>query len=397
MRYDPWHAAVIDLLQLVQHARPEQVAECVNAALRPLGMQATCYLADVEQRCLRPMPERGKPLGPSLSIDTSLAGRAYTAIATQHADRGPPQRSWIPLVDGTERLGVVELVADEGGPAAAQEWCETYVNLAGHLFAVKMPYGDTLRQLRRTQPMTVAGEMVWSTLPPLTFASESVVVSAILEPRYDIGGDVFDYSLDGPRVRFLVLDAVGRGLPAAVMSVTALGAIRAARRWGADLLGMVDQAELALTEQFGRDAFVTGLFCELDTDSGELRFVNAGHPSPLLLRRSRTVGELDGGRRLPLGLGDARREVGEDSLEPGDRLLLYTDGVTEARDGDGTPFGVERLADLAERAQLAELPAPETLRQLARQLAQFQVGPPRDDATLMLVEWSVEASRRVRL
>ncbi|MDI1460700.1 PP2C family protein-serine/threonine phosphatase [Catellatospora sp. KI3] len=393
MRYDPWHAAIIDLLQLVQHARSEQVAECVGAALRPLRMETTCYLADVEQRCLRPIPERGKPTGPPLEIETTLAGRAYTTVTTQYPADTAPGRLWVPLVDGSERLGVVEMLVP-GDLAPVREWCETYVNLAGHLIGVKMPYGDALRRLRRSRPMTVAAEMLTSALPPLTFTSDRLVVSAILEPRYDIGGDAFDYALDGPYARFLILDAVGRGLSAAVMSVTALGAIRAARQRDPALANLVQAAERSLAQQFGQRAFVTGLLCELDTDAGVLRYVNAGHPFPLLLRGSRTVGALSGGRRMPLGLADARLDVGEENLEPGDRLLLFSDGVVEARNRAGEPFGEQRLADLAERAQLAKLPAPETLRQLARRVVEFPQGPVRDDATLMLVEWSAEATRR---
>jgi serine phosphatase RsbU (regulator of sigma subunit) len=107
------------------------------------------------------------------------------------------------------------------------------------------------------------------------------------------------------------------------------------------------------------------------------------------------VRELTGGRRLPLGLEDSAIDVGEEMLEPGDRLLLYTDGMVEACDRWGEMFGVERLVDLTEQAQQAQLPTPETLRKLTHRVADFRDGPPRDDALIMFVEWSVEAARRV--
>ncbi|WP_155375302.1 PP2C family protein-serine/threonine phosphatase [Catellatospora vulcania] len=394
--YDPWHAALLDLLHLTQQAQDDQVAECVSAALRPLGMETTCYLVDEEQRHLHPLAEHGKqPVGP-LGVEGTVAGRAFTTVDTQRVGGGVGGRLWVPLVDGTERLGVVEIVLrrDDCDIEALQDWCESYVGLVGHLLAVKMPYGDSLQQVRRTRPMTVAGELLLSTLPPMTFTSDRLVLSAVLEPHYDIGGDAFDYALDDEIAWFCVLDGMGRGLGAAVMTVTALAAIRAARRADGGLYAIARAVEDALRDQFD-DAYVTGLLCELHTGTGRLRYISAGHPAPLLLRRGRAVRELTGGQRLPFGLDDAAIEVAEEILEPGDRLLLYTDGIVEASDKWGEMFGVQRLADLTEQAAQAKLPAPETLRGLAHRVAAFRDGPPRDDATLMLVEWSAEAARRV--
>jgi serine phosphatase RsbU (regulator of sigma subunit) len=140
---------------------------------------------------------------------------------------------------------------------------------------------------------------------------------------------------------------------------------------------------------------VTAVLAELNMDTGRLRYINAGHPAPVLLRAGRAVRELPGGRRMPLGLDDARVRIGEEGLEPGDRLLFYTDGVTEARDPDGEMFGVARLIEHAERHAAQGLPAAETLRRLAWAVARFHDGPAVDDATLVLAEWSSAAARRM--
>jgi serine phosphatase RsbU (regulator of sigma subunit) len=139
---------------------------------------------------------------------------------------------------------------------------------------------------------------------------------------------------------------------------------------------------------------VTAVLGELNMGTGVLRYINAGHPAPLLLRAGKFIRELPGGRRLPLGLDDTRDHIGTEQLEPGDRLLLYTDGVIEARDARGDMFGVEALIDHAERHAAAELPAPETVRRLARAVAAHHGGPAADDTTLVLAEWSPEAVRR---
>jgi serine phosphatase RsbU (regulator of sigma subunit) len=95
-----------------------------------------------------------------------------------------------------------------------------------------------------------------------------------------------------------------------------------------------------------------------------------------------------------LGLDDSNLEVAEEWLERGDRLLLFTDGVTEARHG-GHLFGEDRLIDLVRRHNTAGLPAPETLRRLCHAVLDHYDGPPTDDATLVFVEWSEQAALRM--
>jgi phosphoserine phosphatase RsbU/P len=393
-----WYDAIVKLLKSIQQAQPDEIAECVNDAVRPLGLDVTCYLVDEEQQRLHPLPARGKESGVALKVDGTVAGRAFSMVATHPSGVSDgPRRLWVPMVDSTERLGVACVAGEDVDLARpdVQDRCEVLVSLIGHLAAGKQPYGDLLAQVRRTRPMSAASELLIASLPPLTFSCHRVVVSSILEPCYDIGGDAFDYAVDGPHVRFVMLDAMGRGLGACLTAVTAVAAIRAARRDGHGLYAMARAADAALAEQFGRRTFATAVLGDLNLDTGALRYINAGHPRPLVLRRAKAVRELAGGPRLPLGLDDSRIEVGEERLEPGDRLLLHTDGVIEARDAAGEMFGVERLIDLAEQAAVAELPAPETLRRLSHAVLQHQDSPPKDDATMMLVEWSAAAVPRV--
>nr|WP_240942866.1 PP2C family protein-serine/threonine phosphatase [Planosporangium thailandense] len=232
-------------------------------------------------------------------------------------------------------------------------------------------------------------------LPPLSFATDHVVISAILEPAYEVGGDAFDYAVDADVARVAVLDAVGRGLHAGLTAAVALSAMRTARIDGDGLYAVARAADEALTDNFGDQRYVTAVLAEIDLISGAVRYVNAGHPPPVLLRGGKAVGVLDRGRRMPLGLDDPAVEPAELALEPGDRLLFHTDGFTEARDEHGGEFGVHRLVDFAERHAAAGLPVPETLRRLSHDVLAHQYGPLRDDATLLMVSWSEEDSRRV--
>ncbi|WP_117212802.1 PP2C family protein-serine/threonine phosphatase [Allorhizocola rhizosphaerae] len=385
-----WDRAMTDFLSRAQFALPEELADVANTALAPLRARMTVYLVDHEQRELHPLPHTGQPPHQSLPVDGTLAGRAFSAIQsvktveTGHASGA--DRWWLPLLDDTERLGVVELIAGDDGDTLHR--AGLFASLLAHLLATKFPYGDALHRGRRTRNMSASGELLLAMLPPLTFSCPSLVVSAILEPAYDVGGDGFDYAVQSGLARFTVIDAMGRGLQAAITSVTAMSAMRAARRNGLPLAEVAAAGDAALVESFGDMRFATGVLAELDIDTGLLRYVNAGHPPPVLMRRHHAVTELDDARRLPLGLGTGPAEYAETSLEPGDRVLLYTDGVVEARDIQGDQFGVPRLIDMAERGAAAQLPAPETLRRLSHAVLEHQGGPPADDATMMLVEWA---------
>jgi serine phosphatase RsbU (regulator of sigma subunit) len=137
----------------------------------------------------------------------------------------------------------------------------------------------------------------------------------------------------------------------------------------------------------GPHTYATGVFAELDLESGVLRYTRAGHPPPLLLRRSRVVKSLDGGHRILLGIEPEAPVIAEERLEPGDWVVLYTDGITEARDVEGDFFGLERLIGIVERGAAAQEPAPEVLRRITNDVLGHQQGVLQDDATLVLAQW----------
>ena len=243
--------------------------------------------------------------------------------------------------------------------------------------------------------MSEASELLWRLLPPLTFASHRVVIAAVLEPCYEVGGDGFDYAVDGDTAFFAVFDTVGHDLRSGLGTATVLAGIRAARAEGAGLSAMARAADEALAQYLPELRFTTAVLGTLDLSTGLLRYLNAGHPAPMLLRQGKVVTRLDRGRRLPLGLNDAQLQIAEQHLEPGDRLLLFTDGITEGRDRDGAPFGEDRLADLVGQHTSDGLPAPETLRRLCHTVLEHYDGPPTDDATMMYIEWSPAAGERM--
>jgi serine phosphatase RsbU (regulator of sigma subunit) len=260
--------------------------------------------------------------------------------------------------------------------------------LIGHLVAAKLPYGDVLNVTRRSTPLTVAAELLWQLVPPLTFTTRDLVITAVLEPHDRVGGDAFDYAVDGEVAFCGLFDAVGHDLQAGLATAVALAAIRNARRSGeCDLNVIARRADAEIVAHGPHGRFVTAVLARLNTSTGKLSYLVAGHPRPLLLRANKTVKALQHGRRTPLGVYGRYVEVVDEHLEPGDRLMIYTDGITEARDARGRSFGSDRLIDFAERSGAGGLPAPETLRRLAHDVLKYQGGLLQDDATLLMLDW----------
>jgi serine phosphatase RsbU (regulator of sigma subunit) len=285
-------------------------------------------------------------------------------------------------------------------------------SLAGLIIVSKGNYSDTYAQTRRSREMALQAEMVWAFMAPRTFATERALVTAILEPAYEVGGDAFDYSLIGERLHVSLFDGVGHDLAAGLLTSVAMASCRSTRRSGGTLPDIVARAGQAIGEQFGdsrfgETRFVTALLCDLDIGTGVFSWIPCGHPPPLLIRGNKVTEELARRPELPLGIaepapaahrgvrpGEAEPTVYAEQLEPGDRVLLYTDGVTEGRSDGGVPFGEQRLADFVIRHCQAGTPAPETLRRLNRAIIDYQDGRLSDDATTVMLEWMPDHPER---
>ena len=342
------------------------------------------YLVDYDQTLLIPLPD-GADWTP-LEIDTTLAGRAFSAVAVQEADTGSGRRLWLPLLDGAERLGVLGLTLPEVDDALRVRctWLATYVS---DLLMSKGKYTDSYFLARRRQPMSLAAEMQWQLLPPLTFVTPRVAIAGLLEPAYAVAGDAFDYALNGDIAHLAVLDPVGHDLTASVLAAVTVGSYRHSRRGGLDLVETYAAVDRTIAAEFGGERFVTGQLAQLDCRTGRLQWLNAGHPLPLLVRRAKVVDTLACRPVPPLGLGLGQAEIASTALEPADRVLFYTDGVTEGRNLAGEPFGETRLADMLVRETLAGQPVAETMRRLAHAILAHQGRTPRDDATMVFLEW----------
>ncbi len=384
--------AIRDLVDALHHARPEDLPAVASRVAAGLGtLEIELYLVDYGQVELLPLVAEGGDQGEPVRIDGTLAGRAYTSGEPVRAGAPDDERIWVPVVSGADRLGVLATHLDTP-PADDAELIRDLQALAAAfagIVATRRTYGDALERTRRRLPMQLAAEIIWNQLPPLTFATTDAAVAAILEPCYDVGGDAFDYAINDCVLHVAVFDAVGHGIAASALTSLAISAYRNARRCGLDLVDTYRSVDKWVHAQYPED-YVTAVLGELDISTGAYRKISAGHPEELLLRDGRLVRILTAPTALPLGLGylgDPMPGVAEERLEPGDALLLYTDGVVEARTEDGDQFGVDRLVGCVTRALADQLGPAETMRRLVRTLLTHQQDQLQDDATAVLLRW----------
>jgi hypothetical protein len=389
-------AALVDLLDGTQQASPEQLVHHVSTAGAGLGVHAVLHLVDYGQHQLIPVhddparPGRLVP-GPALGVDSTMAGQAYQRGRIVVSEGEGRTRLWVPVLDGVERLGVLEVTADDDRDLADPQLhrdCLWVANRVGHLISALDASGDALDAVRRTRPRTASAELVWNLLPPLTSGTDRFMVAGQFEPSHSIGGDAFDYALSEDTAHLAIFDATGHSLESGLATTAALAAYRAARRSGSGLFEQAMAVDEVIESVFGgRYMYVSGILMEVDLTAGRLRYLVAGHPAPFLLREGKVVKTLSGDGRGLFGLPQRAMTVGEERLEPGDRLLLYTDGVTEARDRAGKFFGLARLESFIERADAAGFPPPETVRRLVGAVMDHQDGVLQDDATVLLASW----------
>lgn len=380
---------------------PDELAERFADRARVVGVkELVVYLVDYEQEILTPVPSPDAAERHSLALEGTVAGRAFMAGETLEVagDRPTERRVWLPLLDGTDRLGAVEAVVGAGGGVARElvDVCERYVHLCAQLIIAKSAYGDVFELVRRRRPLSVAAEMQRKLLPPSVFATHGLIVAGLLEPAYEIGGDSFDYALNGSALHVAMFDAMGHGLAAAAAASVAVAAYRSARRQKMDLADTYAMVDEVLAGQFGEERYATAIFASLDITTGALVWLNAGHPPPLILRSGKLVKALATTPSPPVGMrlaAEGALAVGEESLEPGDTILFYTDGLTESRTEDGEKFDVGRLTTFIRDLSLGEVPPPEVLRRVRHAILHRQHVRLRDDASALLVEWRSEREK----
>ncbi|MFN2562705.1 MAG: PP2C family protein-serine/threonine phosphatase [Jatrophihabitans sp.] len=373
--------------------------ESIAYAIREMGgRDVVLFVVDYAQVELTPHPDV-LPHGeePAIaSLDGSMAGRAFTSQSALAVERDDGWHVWVPVSDRSDRLGVLAMTLSTWDEDVEIRCVELGLAVAP-LLITSAQYTDLPHLLRRRHRMDLPAEMQWALLPPLSFSAAGAAVAGLLEPAYEVGGDCFDYAYNDGRLDFAIFDMVGHGLPSAVLASLVVGAYRHGRRAGQDLPELANAIDQATRTHPGHLPFATAILARLDVDGGHLRWMTCGHPQPLLVRRGSVLAPVEVVPGLPLGMGALGSVVGgiaEVDLEPGDGVLLYTDGVVDARTPNGEFFGEDRLRDLLAREHAAGDSPQEVIRRLVRSTIDHtaQAGL-HDDASMLYMQWTKQTSQ----
>jgi serine phosphatase RsbU (regulator of sigma subunit) len=376
-----------DALRVLRDAAGGDLQHVIGAACEPVpAWDPVVYLADFSGEKLIPLTA-GEA---AEDVSGSMAGRSYSTGQPVTSERDDGIRVWVPVSEQASRTGVLAATIGDDRPETIER-VELLGVFAGLVIAAATRVSDVPYVRRQGREMSLPAGMQWDLLPPLNTRTPGATIAGLLEPAYDIAGDAFDYSISSGHLDFAIIDGMGHGIASTLLTGLAVGAYRHERRRGASIVDMHAAIDQALTDQYDDDSFATGIIGRLAFGTGRLEWSCAGHPPPLLLRGRKVVAELANEPVLPFGLR-GRPVLSVSDLEPDDAVLLYTDGVTEARAADGELFGLDRLTDLLEQEAASGRPPQETLRRLVRALLEHQPEGLRDDATLLLVQWTGRAA-----
>ncbi len=244
------------------------------------------------------------------------------------------------------------------------------------------------------QELEIARRLQGSILPKSLPLREGVQISGFMEPALEVGGDFYDFfTIDEDHLGLVIADVSGKGIPAALFMAISRSLVKAGAQSLREPGLAINRVNAVMADENDEMMFVTLFYGVLNLRSGRLDFVNAGHNLPYLKHTDGRVEALGQIGDIPLAVMEDF-EFAEDhtQLAPGDLLLLYTDGVTEAFNAADEAYGEPRLeAALAGLSQDAN--AEDVIRTVKRSVSLFVAdAPPSDDLTMLALKWTPPAS-----
>jgi phosphoserine phosphatase RsbU/P len=293
----------------------------------------------------------------------------------------------VPLLARSRLTGVLTVCNRDHGTAfdeADQRLLSIIASQSAQIIENARLYEEEKALLQMRDELGVAFEIQKRLLPAAPPTLAGYQVAGLTIPAHEVGGDFFDYiPLGTRRLAMCVGDVSGKGLPAALLMASAQATIRGQADYTRSPNETIERVNWQIYRSIKRGSFLTLFYADLDHGEHRMRFVNAGHNRPLLLRKGE-VQELAGGG-LAIGLHPrSSYELGEVSLEPEDLLLVYSDGITEAMNAEREQFGEDRLRDVM--AGCAESSAATTVDCVLAAVRRFCGDTPAsDDITILSV------------
>lgn len=372
----------LEVTHVLDEVPPHLIADqLVAEARRAAGVAVALYVVDIDGSELvrlagsEDFPERLEAppaLGPEI-VPEGLS--TFYEVLRRRLPRCTAAPLWL-------RGRVIGLLLCVGAPVAS---LEDIAKQGAAALELANDYTDLIESARRRKPTTAAAEVQHHLLPPRIARITGAQLAGGLLPTYEVGGDWFDFVENRDGAWLAIADAAGHGPTAAGLSAAALGALRAARRAGQDLV----QAALTIDDVVRRlgnpDFHVTAILARWHAPTATLVWINCGHPPAHLAGLDGQLSELTGPIHAPLGTGDppTALELGQVQLESGDRLVLVTDGITERSVEGGGRFGVDGLRRAVRSAQAPTAAA--TAMAIQQAVTNCWTEPLEDDATLVVL------------
>ena len=313
-----------------------------------------------------------------------LRGTVYDQVLRRQKivriDDGGGERILVPVTESGDALGVIDLHLPREADELVFADIAAVAEALARIVIASRRHSDLMDWAQDTAPFSLAAEIQRRLLPgSYTCETDRFTLAGWLEPANAVGGDTFDYSLNRDTLHLSVTDAVGNDVNAALLASVLLGSLRNSRRRGADLAAQARTANEALAAHAHVGQFVTGQLARVDLHTGSMTVVNAGHPLPYRVRDGR-ASEIDLSVDMPFGLYAGRDlQVRRLQLEPGDRIVLVTDGMLERNAEDlDLPGMLSREARMHPREMVYEL---------AETVLDATGGDLHDDATVLCLDW----------
>ena len=293
-----------------------------------------------------------------------------------------------PIISNDEVIGVFDLESDQFN-AYSEDDLDVLMMLASQVAIIieKVMLHEQLIEKKRLEgQLEVARQVQLELLPARDPELVGFDISAYNFPTEEVSGDYYDWvRIYDDQIGVVIADVSGKGVPAAILMAFLRASLRAATHIGYATHISMAKVNFLLWESIESNQFVTAFYGILDAQKGTLAYSNAGHNPPLLVNAAGTSRYIDKGEQ-PLGMfRETRYHEYHLEFEPGDVLVLYTDGATEANSPSGEEFGRERLAQAVKKAY--DRPAREMIASLQMEILEWTANAgSNDDVTFFVIK-----------
>ena len=293
----------------------------------------------------------------------------------------------VPLQTGKDIIGIVYV----DSPSILRQFTKDDLNLLtvmANVAAVRIEHTRLAEMERAKQIMArdldQAAEIQQGYLPTVAPAIKGLDLAGHNAPCRTVGGDYYDFfPYEGSRVAMVLGDVSGKGMPASLLMMGLQARVQALAEEPKSLAHVMTRLNRLTSANCPANRFITVFFCILNGETGELTFCNAGHNPPLIIRANGEHEKLSGGGPVIGILPFIEYQEYRTSLEVGDTLVIYSDGVTEAADASDDEFETDRLAEAVSKAR--HLPASEIIEAINNAVTAHTAGAPQSDDITIIV------------